>query len=74
MTAVFKVNNRNSEISVWKGEGKMIYSCEDHVEIALDEVVDEYGTFPVLTKIDVDNSSTPCEYCQNNAVYVVANK
>jgi CxxH/CxxC protein (TIGR04129 family) len=52
----------------------MIYSCEEHVEIALDEVVDEYETFPVFTKIDVDNSASSCEYCQNPAVYIVANK
>lgn len=52
----------------------MIYSCEEHVEIALDEVVDEYETYPVLSKVDVDNLSATCEYCQNAAVYVVANK
>jgi len=53
---------------------KMIYSCEEHVEIALDEIVDEFETFPVLSKIDGDNLSTHCEYCQNPATYVVANK
>ncbi|MDQ1143419.1 CxxH/CxxC protein (TIGR04129 family) [Bacillus sp. SORGH_AS 510] len=52
----------------------MIYCCEEHVEVALDTVVDEYETFPVLSKIDVDNLSTSCEYCQNTAVYMVANK
>ncbi|CRK82475.1 CxxH/CxxC protein [Neobacillus massiliamazoniensis] len=52
----------------------MIYSCEEHVDIALDEVVDKSGEFPILTKIDVDNLSTSCEYCQNPAVYMVANK
>jgi CxxH/CxxC protein (TIGR04129 family) len=53
---------------------KMIYCCEEHVDIALDTIVDEYETFPVLTKMDVDNLSTSCEYCQNPAVYMVANK
>ncbi len=53
---------------------KMIYCCEEHVDIALDTIVDEYETYPVLTKIDVDNLSTSCEYCQNTAVYMVANK
>ncbi|MGG3469164.1 CxxH/CxxC protein [Neobacillus pocheonensis] len=52
----------------------MIYSCEEHVDIALDTVVDETETFPVLSKIGVDNLSTTCEYCQNSAVYIVANK
>lgn len=54
--------------------GKMIYSCEEHVDIALDDIVDEFMTFPVLSKIDVDNLTTNCEYCQNPATYVVANK
>ncbi|MGZ4159432.1 MAG: CxxH/CxxC protein [Neobacillus sp.] len=52
----------------------MIYSCEEHVEIALDTIVDEFETFPLLTKLDVDNLSTTCEYCQNPATYIVANK
>ncbi|MGG1675882.1 CxxH/CxxC protein [Neobacillus sp. NRS-1170] len=52
----------------------MIYCCEEHVDIALDTVVDETETFPVLSKMDVDNLSTTCEYCQNTAVYIVANK
>jgi CxxH/CxxC protein (TIGR04129 family) len=52
----------------------MIYCCEEHVDVALDTVVDEFETFPVLTKITVDNLSTSCEYCQNTAVYMVANK
>jgi CxxH/CxxC protein (TIGR04129 family) len=52
----------------------MIYCCEEHVDLALDTIVDEYETFPVLTKIDVDNLSTGCEYCQNQATYIVANK
>jgi CxxH/CxxC protein (TIGR04129 family) len=53
----------------------MIYCCEEHVELALDTVVDEYETFPNLTRIsEEDKLSTPCEYCQNIAVYMVANK
>ncbi|MEH7109159.1 MULTISPECIES: CxxH/CxxC protein [Bacillaceae] len=52
----------------------MIYCCEEHVELALDVIVHEHETFPVLEKVDVDNLSTSCEYCRNNAVYVVANK
>jgi CxxH/CxxC protein (TIGR04129 family) len=52
----------------------MIYCCEEHVELALDTIVDEHETFPVLSKIDGDNLSTTCEYCQNTAIYVVANE
>jgi CxxH/CxxC protein (TIGR04129 family) len=52
----------------------MVYCCEEHVDIALDKIVYEYETFPVLTKVDVDNLSTSCEFCPKPAVYVVANK
>ncbi|MFE8697674.1 CxxH/CxxC protein [Cytobacillus sp. FJAT-53684] len=53
----------------------MIYSCEEHVDVAIDTVVDEYETFPQLSKISEDNKlSTACEYCQNPAIYMVANE
>lgn len=52
----------------------MIYCCEEHVEIALDEIVDKFFVFPVMTKLDVDKLSTSCEYCRNKAIYMVANK
>jgi CxxH/CxxC protein (TIGR04129 family) len=54
---------------------KMIYCCDEHVDLAIDIVVDEYETFPQLTKLE-DNKklSTTCEYCQNTAIYVVANE
>ncbi|MEH7345872.1 CxxH/CxxC protein [Bacillus sp. JJ1532] len=53
----------------------MIYSCDEHVDIAIDTIVDEYETFPMLTKIsDEEKLSTPCEYCRNQAIYLVANE
>jgi CxxH/CxxC protein (TIGR04129 family) len=54
---------------------KMIYCCDEHVDLAIDIVVDEYETFPQLTKLEGDKKlSTTCEYCQNTAIYVVANE
>ncbi|MEW9122012.1 MAG: CxxH/CxxC protein [Thermotaleaceae bacterium] len=52
----------------------MIYCCDEHVDLALDSVVDEFETFPILSKVGVDNLSTGCEYCSNAATYIVANK
>ncbi|TYS45618.1 CxxH/CxxC protein [Bacillus infantis] len=52
----------------------MIYCCEEHIDIAIDTVVDEYETFPVMNKIEDSQLSTTCEYCRNKAVYMVANK
>lgn len=53
---------------------QMIHCCEEHVELAIDTIVDEYETFPILSKVESEDLSTGCEYCQNNAIYVVANK
>ena len=52
----------------------MIYSCEEHIDIALDDIVDKYQTYPVLSQISVDKQAETCEYCENQAVYMVANK
>ncbi len=52
---------------------KMIKCCEEHIELALDIVVDEHEVAPILTKIEDANLSTTCEFCQNKAVYVVGN-
>jgi CxxH/CxxC protein (TIGR04129 family) len=48
-----------------------ISCCQEHVELALDIIVDEFGTAPVIH--NVDNSEKTCEYCQNKAIYVVSN-
>ncbi|MDQ6595313.1 CxxH/CxxC protein [Bacillus salipaludis] len=74
MTDWFKVKNKVRENIFQRVKLEMIYCCEEHVDIALDTVVNEHETFPLLTKLDVDNLSTSCEYCRNSAVYIVANK
>lgn len=52
----------------------MIYCCEEHVELALDVIVDDYETAPKLEKImETEKISTTCEYCEKPAVYMVAN-
>lgn len=52
----------------------MIYCCDEHVELALDIIVDEHETFPVLEKVkEGTDLSTPCEYCSNQATYIVGN-
>lgn len=53
----------------------MKYCCNEHVELALDEAVDEFETAPKLTKIEpVDNQEFVCGYCGQPAVYIVANE
>ncbi|MBS4223855.1 CxxH/CxxC protein [Lederbergia citrea] len=52
----------------------MIYCCKEHVELALDIIVDEYETSPVLEEVkEGSDLSTACEYCDKPAAYVVAN-
>ncbi len=52
----------------------MIYCCEEHVELALDVVVDEYEVAPVLKELSAeDKLSTRCEYCDKQAAYIVGN-
>ncbi|KIL53159.1 CxxH/CxxC protein [Jeotgalibacillus campisalis] len=51
-----------------------IYSCEEHVELALDVFVDEQETFPELRTVDnSEGLSTNCEYCRKQAAYLVEN-
>lgn len=52
----------------------MIYCCKEHVELALDVVVDDFETFPILTEVPVDKTPKSCEYCGQPAAYIVANK
>ncbi|MBM7716840.1 CxxH/CxxC protein [Siminovitchia sp. FSL H7-0308] len=52
----------------------MIYCCGEHVELALDVIVDEHETFPKLEKLEEGkNLSTTCEYCKKHAEYLVGN-
>lgn len=53
----------------------MKYCCAEHVELALDEAVDEFEVAPQLTKLEaVDKSEFTCGYCGQPAVYIVANE
>lgn len=52
----------------------LIYCCKEHVELAMDVIIDEYETFPVLMKAGDEQLSTTCEYCQNDAEYIVGNE
>lgn len=59
-----------------KGEEKMrIFSCENHINHALDMFVAEQKTFPMLEELKKEEKlSTTCSYCESNAIYIVANE
>ncbi|MCM3359715.1 CxxH/CxxC protein [Psychrobacillus sp. FSL K6-4046] len=52
-----------------------IFSCETHINHALDIFVAEEKTFPVMEKINEEKQlSTSCTYCNNSAIYLVAHE
>jgi CxxH/CxxC protein (TIGR04129 family) len=57
-----------------KGEENMkVNCCLEHVELALDIVVDETEEAPIMKELDKELCIT-CEYCENNATYIVGNE
>ncbi|MBB4826972.1 CxxH/CxxC protein (TIGR04129 family) [Sporosarcina luteola] len=52
-----------------------MYSCEIHINQALDVFVAEEETFPIMVKVkEEEKLSTKCEYCDTPASYLVANE
>ena len=51
-----------------------IYSCEEHIERALDEVIDQQEIAPLFEKLEKVGCSLACQYCQRQAIYVVSNE
>lgn len=43
------------------------YACEDHIDEAMDEVINEKETFPIINKVN-DNK---CDYCNKKSKYEV---
>lgn len=53
----------------------VIYCCEEHVELAMDVIINEKETYPILEKCNtIHNLSTTCEYCEKPSVYIVSNE
>lgn len=51
-----------------------IYSCHEHIALALDTIVAEQETFPLFNHLtNKQKQSTTCEYCEDNAIYIVTN-
>lgn len=50
----------------------MYYACEEHIELALDVVVDEKEAAPIINKLtDEQTLSTTCSFCKNKATYSI---
>lgn len=51
------------------------YSCEKHIDQALDMFVAEQEEFPIMDKVQEDKKlSTKCSYCGELAEYIVSSK
>ena len=44
-----------------------IYACEEHIDEAMDEVINEKETFPVINEVE----EKKCSYCNTRAKYEV---
>ena len=52
-----------------------VYSCENHIEHALDMLVAETEEFPIMDNLSEEEKlSTKCSYCEQPATYIVSSK
>ena len=68
--------NKFLEISEKKEGLKMKkFSCETHIDHALDMHVAETGDFPMMDLLTEEQKlSTVCSYCEEQATYIVSSK
>lgn len=45
-----------------------MYSCENHIDIAIDDFLVKNETFPILNS----SKECKCDYCDDDAVYVLS--
>lgn len=46
---------------------KKLYACEEHIDEAIDEIVDKKETFPIIHK----ETKNKCSYCEKKSQYEV---
>lgn len=44
------------------------YSCEDHLDIVMDDFINKYEIFP---KLELDKEINYCNYCDKYSKYIV---
>ncbi len=51
----------------------MYYCCENHIELAIDMIVDEEEVAPIMEKLELEEQlSTVCNYCTEKAIYKIS--
>lgn len=59
----------------WRLRKMKKFSCEMHIDHALDMFVAEQEDFPIMDKLSNDEKlSTKCDYCEEQAAYIVSSK
>lgn len=48
------------------------YSCETHIDHALDIFVAQEQVFPTMNLIDEEQPAKTCSYCDEKAIYIVS--
>lgn len=43
------------------------YACEEHIDEAMDEVINEKETFPIISEV----KDKKCDYCSKKSCYEV---
>lgn len=57
-----------------KRSGEDMYNtCLEHVELAMEIIIDEKETAPIINQLTEDEQlSTTCAFCKNNAIYSIS--
>lgn len=67
------MNNFLGILESWRVKKMKKYSCENHIDHALDMFVAETEEFPILEKVSKEEKlSTKCSYCEEQATYIVS--
>ena len=62
-------------LEYWRIKKLKKYSCENHIDHALDMFVAETEQFPIMDKLSEEEKlSTKCSYCDEQATYIVSSK
>lgn len=47
------------------------HACLEHVEEAMDHIIDESELAPVLEEVNKEDLSTSCSFCSEKALYII---
>jgi len=51
-------------------DNKILYACKEHIEVALDDFINEEEKAPIMLEMSEDTNEA-CNYCEQKAKYKV---